>query len=151
MTTTPDYIKKCEMAEEIQAMRAPEITGTPYTDAVDFSFDSGDFFVFTEERSNRDSVFVYGDTVYQPEISVDDKKEIFINMVSGTDAGGGYCAKKIIWLPRLDQLLDLLSGVEISPREVTGIFSSDREEKLLTVLMRNKFGKKWDGEQWIQK
>lgn len=56
---------------------------------------------------------------------------------------------KIIWLPRLDQLLDISDGMSLSLNEAETILGENRKEKFLDVLMRNKFGKKWNGEKWV--
>lgn len=155
MTTTPGYIKKCEMAEEIQAMRAPEIedASSSYDGSTEVSFNlwAGDCFACKHIGSdNHWQVLFYGNTSVRPVIYRGTPENNWsAHLQYSKDDGENAVVTKIIWLPRLDQLLDLLSGIEISPREVTGMFSSDREEKLLTVLMRNKFGKKWDGEKWV--
>ena len=157
MTTTPDYIRKCEMAEEIQAMRAPNLGGAfiSYDGSAEVSFNllAGDCFAC--KHLGDDSyyqVFFYGNTSVRPVIyRGTPENDWSAHLQYSKDDGENAVVTKIIWLPRLDQLLDMLDGVDISLHEIAGIFTSDREEKLLDVIMRNKFGKKWDGEMWIQK
>lgn len=150
MTATPDYIKKCEMAEEIQAMRAP----TNEQELADgyiahFCFKGGDFFTDGELfTSGNFAIHVLGSLTSGPYIYHRHGVET-LELPARELHDRSESVAKIIWLPRLDQLLDMLDGVDISLHEIAGIFTSDREEKLLDVIMRNKFGKKWDGEQWL--
>lgn len=41
--------------------------------------------------------------------------------------------------------------IEISVKEASVVFKTNREEEFLVVVMRNKYGKKWNGESWVSK
>jgi len=150
VTITPKYIAMCAAAEEIQTMRAPIIPEKPCTDSIDFRFEHGDFFAFCEEHSQKMITFVHGNTLYQPEMSAENKDEFFINSAV-YDEGGGWSAKSVVWLPRLDQLLEIAGDIEMSIKEASAVFKTNREEEFLVVVMRNKYGKKWNGESWVSK
>lgn len=151
MIDSPSYIHKCEMAEEIQAMRAPEaheeiVNGYKLT----YPFEFGDW--FSLYYNNKWDVVVYGNTIYRPSIYYRKKidAELSCDFV-GFDEGDPSAEhiEKIAWLPRLDQLLDIATGMEVSMDEALQILDETRrEERFLDVIMRNKFGKKWNGENW---
>jgi len=155
MTITPHYIRKCEMAEEIQAMRAPMIDGAVrnYDGSMEvpFSLMVGDFFAckhlgvdnFIETRC-------YGDTSVLPVIYRGTPENVWsVHLQYSKDLDENAVVDKIIWLPRLDQLFYIANGVEISANKAFIFMAAEnKEEILLTVIMRNKFGKKWNGENW---
>jgi len=162
MDTTPEYIKMCEMAKEIQNLRK-DISDKKFVTTL---YETGDWFCYTDPYSitirmtggNQNptelvkGIYVVGSSSIQSS-SIPDRKEKleFIN---------GYKeVKNIIWLPRQDQLQEIVSPsflkedkFMIIDKFLSFIDYADREwsfEQLwLAFVMKEKFNKIWDGEEW---
>lgn len=141
MDTSETYIKMCEKAAEIQALK-PKKDEYNYNEWSDFSVGS----VFWDER-----VVVIG-TINQLEGICDDCVR--------------HTSKNLIWLPRQDQLQEMLNiklesmlgdfynaiGVLWEAgwtlREEYEQFTS-MEQLWLAFVMKEKYNKIWDGESWV--
>ena len=139
MDTSPEYIKQCEKATEIQ-----ELWEAKPADFV--SIKPGVEFV--------DAVlhFVNQGTVYT--------LESFLMRKMKPD----YIKERHIWLPRQDQLQEMVNlhngnynlglqelhqFVEINCKdETTWVFTS-WEQAWLAFVMSERYSKKWNGEDWI--
>jgi len=130
MDISPEYVKMCEKAEEIQEL-TPNYTTfhKPY--------------ILSGEESN--SPFVI--TASATEVFACEK--------------GGEC--KNIWLPRQDQLQEMLgkplnelldSFLEWEDDAYFLLRKRDRftsmEQLWLAFVMKEKYGKTWDGENWVK-
>lgn len=128
---TPEYIRMARAAEEIQAMRT-----FPAVDKPNHSnFEDGDWYL---ERG-RDEISCLG--------SYEEEQQ-----------------EPEAWLPLLHQLLGMLGGPMAFIQEVADVtvsedvilnlrwerFESDWHELALAVVMREKFGKRWDGKGWVK-
>lgn len=163
MDTSETYIKMCEKAEEIQKLWKPA---------------GGDFLVYdyrgTTKTSREFEKKVWGDDdktwerieilCYQPS----ELKDWFISTTgeesiikSSQDLTREHC----IWLPRQDQLQEMVyaQGNNIDTNLAEAIsqfyhFSMDKyrqsftsmEQLWLAFVMREKYSKVWDGEEWSQ-
>jgi hypothetical protein len=97
--------------------------------------------------------FQYGDYILDPR---DDSVEVW----SGYSASDfpGYPTKKYdggVWLPRLDQLIEL-SGMMWQEFMISLMQTSSRleitiEKAGLAFLMFHKYGKKWEDNGWVIK
>lgn len=126
MDTSPEYVKMCAKAEDIQQQR--------------------------------------------PEVSLDTKTNEFWgsmqNYCQPNDVGGIDVNCVYVWLPRQDQLQemfgparpDALRGILkfYESDDFTGYYIEDKEmffsyEQLwLHFVMRERFGKRWTGEEWVK-
>lgn len=132
MTITPKYIAMCAAAEEIQAMRAPRLSNFSKQSVDAMDYEMGDWLTWWNNRLGKMDIFLWGSLC---DITDDD----------------GRRPDKIAWLPRLDQLLEIAGDIEMSIKEASAVFKTNREEEFLVVVMRNKYGKKWNGESWVSK
>ncbi len=130
MDTSPEYIKQCEKAEEIQKLKTPIVPVSLYrlTSGEVINGNTGDYIANVE---SNDCVLRY----------------------------------KYIWLPRQDQLQEM---VKLHPFELIAKFHSfcmwdeqyeDARENLLLVtmeqlwlvfVMNEKYNKVWNGTDWIE-
>lgn len=158
MDTSEKYIKMCGAADEIQAMRAPAPPSNQYR------FDVGDWFATLDRRADyRDEKYVVeilGTITEQPELSSSTPEEIDIE-TGGYNEGGGYYPKKIIWLPRLDQLIELVAAANLlsiivdSEKALSMLGnhlikpkSKSKEILWLELFMYYVHKKAWNGEKW---
>lgn len=165
MDTSEKYIKMCAAAEEIQAMRAPnkrrEILGGY---ELSYAFESGDWIAYYED--SKWGIAVKGDTIYDPSIYHRDDPPTWVKKIEidfpfvGCDEGNFATQniEKIIWLPRLDQLIEIdMQGIDF----VAGIkkillshldeFEANNvtiEQMWLELVMKEIFHKTWNGEKW---
>ncbi len=147
----------CEAAEEIQTMRAPtgknEIAGGY---RLDYPFIAGDWFAVYENK--KLDAIILGDTIYRPNVIYWDNSEIYHRKPVEIDLQfvrfdeGDFMSKnieKIAWLPRLDQLIEI---VACSPSRFI-MSHQENEDSLemiwLAIVMREKFKKYWNGEKWV--
>lgn len=133
MDLSPEYIKMCEKAKEIQAM---------------MSFEND------EDRHNYWACPFCGD--------IADEYLLFSGKTGCTEQD-----VTPVWLPRLDQLIEMISGMDTKdPLDVhltLGILDAlygleqDREgyedfnsveQAFLSFVMENKFNKRWSCESW---
>ena len=126
MDTGETYIKICEKAEEIQAIR-------------------------------RDRGFIYGDYYYEP-ISRN------WNIIYDSQKSYMYSMPMCIWLPRQDQLQEILFIHKehlfpqcvllkefIKENELYIVsFLKSMEQLWLAFVMYKKYNKVWNGENWIK-
>lgn len=154
MDTSPEYIKMCEMADEIQAMRTPKDKQELADGYIaHFNFEKGDFFSIGELFSSGNYLihtlgsitnkpYIYHrhgiETLELPDREIHDRSDTI---------------KKIVWLPRLDQLLEILCDdgktTGFSGWVINSVNFRHAEQMYLEDVMQTKFGKKWDGEKWI--
>lgn len=154
MDTSPEYIKMCEKATEVQTDWTPEEWDLYYAKPLESSGSTGDTWAVLPE-SIADSG-VYG------RVFVDKGKVIF------------DCSTRndYIWLPRQDQLQEMVdNGQRIHPfwrftdflngqyneksHQCTWIvfanmshFGVSMEQLWLAFVMLEKFNKTWTGEEW---
>ena len=160
MDTTPEYIKMCEKAKEIQETWKP--TG-------------GDFYLhnyrgttgFSPETEKviwpDDDKFVKIEILcYQPE----DVKDFWVctngdlsHVISAQDLFKHHC----VWLPRQDQLQEMLHcSIGEGMNRLWAYFhewfckigaveysKSSWEQLWLAFVMKEKYGKVWNGEGWV--
>jgi hypothetical protein len=122
MDTTPEYIKMCEKATEIQDKPVPVSVYTADTEI--FVDEFGSYYALKDKWST---------------------------------------AFKVIYLPRQDQLQDMTSGVIYGVALIQRIFnwtcknimnteaefSYSMEQLWLAFVLREKYNKTWDGEDWV--
>jgi len=131
MDVSADYIKMCESAEEVQKKWVPNI---------------GDWCLDSENE-----IKVLGNVVnyYAPSKSA-----------AGPGCGGcslGYKLKT--WLPRQDQLLEMMDGQGNLPLVLQGLCKKadswggkeykSFEQLWLGFVMQEKYHKTWNGENWV--
>lgn len=138
MDTSREYIAMCDEASEIQKNWRPV---------------HGDFFI-----GERNKLRVWIDGINDPE-----------KVVTGVEVefrDGIPLATRYIWLPRLDQLIELAQEAHTRyerttqafldwtkrdygtlPGEPRKVFTS-LEQTWLAFVMLRKYGKKWNGETW---
>lgn len=144
MDTTPEYIEMCRKAEEIQKNIEPEI---------------GDFY-FDTEYDYR--------IVFIGESEKGEYKFQNINEEKHDSLWYYNFANKVIWLPRQDQLQDMIKvvGAPDPPKawtlnsvfttflNVDSIYSPIEKSKMsmeqlwLAFVMWKKYKKKWTGSEW---
>jgi len=125
MDTTEPYIKMCEKAKELQ-----EPT----------EFEAGDFWCWNWET-----------------------KEVIVAAVSGGERGKGLFGNRI-WLPRQDQLQAMISNhwgdtyyalsdwlESLDENYPCGKLFYSWEQLWLAFLFAEKYGKYWDGSDWVLK
>jgi len=153
MDTSETYIKMCEKATEIQSLKPQPEDGNPYSPK-EFDRDYVSFFYLPEE--GRVEVLKWDNDEGRPII-------------------GGYNDDRdgAIWLPRQDQLQEMVEVPESSitsriewllidlVSEYTTWDDSDQtvgmhipvfktfEQLWLAFVMKEKYGKDWNGEDWI--
>lgn len=146
MDTSEKYIKMCESAVEIQAMRAPDKDGQ-YA-----SFEYGDFFAtFGEHWMDKKPcrhIEVYGTTDNLPSRHEMPSPHDTVYL-PGFEEGDGYETEKIIWLPRLDQLIAMNADTPWHFTLSIPENGNSLETTWLAIVMRNKFEKSWNGKEWL--
>ena len=145
MDTSETYIKMCQKAEEIQSLRN-----------CDDNIEPGDWFYF----EGKIVPIVYGGYFYG-------SKKWIVNYQSGWECEDHitFLSHKYVWLPRLDQLPEILCNddegsflwfdywntmrkcVEFGRLESCRFNSP--EQLWLAFVMKNKFNKIWNGNDWI--
>ena len=164
MDTSETYIKMSD-CEEVQKFRYPELEiekdGRRH---YQWDFVDGDFFITICEKHEDNQIEIKGTTVYSPYCYTYKKTimgDIDINQV-GFDEGAGYCADKIIWLPRQDQIQEMLEFSAMrygmfkvfcdwldKNRLYIGLKELITPEQLwLAFYMHEKHSMTWDGERW---
>ncbi len=138
MDTTEVYIKMCEKAEEIQVL-APKITGSPY-DYDTKPNELGSFYF-----KNKDIEILHYDN---------DTSMCMVGSYGEED-------DTKIWLPRQDQFQEMLnySNVQSLVSDFNGFvhyfdtklgfytarFNGSMEQLWLVFVMKEKWGKQWNG------
>jgi len=139
MDTSREYITMCDEAEEIQKSWLPE---------------HGDFFI-----GERNKLRVWIDGINDPD-----------KVVTGVEVefrDGIPHLTRYIWLPRLDQLIEMAQEAQIRYERITQAFLdwtrrdygtlpgqprrifTSLEQIWLAFVMLRKHGKKWNGETWF--
>jgi len=131
MDRTPKYIKMCQKAKEIQKQAPDESV-------------EGCFFYnpLTDEVMCRDG--------WNYCVVADSDGETYECPVEYW-----YKDENIIWLPRLDQLVEMLGGYKELKKQkhinnlcmMKNDFDS-LEQLFLAYIMKQKYGKIWDSQQW---
>ena len=176
MDTIETFILMCEKAEEIQALRTIAINyggswpkkwdvegrsiSTSPEDIED-NFQDGDVIVLDGE------VYVIGTTIYHPQRwCYPDKTGHYELPLVGYDEGDGINYTLLVWLPRQDQLQEMIEKpedfignwpviltekmLEWQKEEHYGIYhwGESFEQLWLAFVMKEKYNKVWDGEKW---
>ncbi len=140
MDTTPEYIKMCEKAGEIQEEWMP--------DEGDVFFIKNGHFSNGSEPCNGETWYDRGDIVYCGDGVYPNKNELAEN--------------NYVWLPRQDQLQEILScSIGEGMNRLWVYFhewfckigaveysKSSWERLWLAFVMEKKYGKVWNGEEW---
>ena len=126
MDTSPEYISMCRKATELQEMWKPK---------------EGDWFYDSVE------IRTIGDSFYLGKWN--GIHEIYNRpMWNGKDKP----LDTTIWLPRIDQLIDMM-GNDLRPDEGFTMTIQNRmttEQELLNEHYKNTCHKSWNGEDWIK-
>ncbi len=118
MDTTPEYIKMCEKAEEIQSLKLKPIY--MMQSETNLLYEDNDiWYIFVLDKSKK-----------------------------------SWLIKKI-WLPRQDQLQEMVIGIDNEYHLLTSFynfcshFTHRSFEKLwFSFVMKEKYNKVWTGEEW---
>lgn len=136
---TPTYILMAKAAEEIQAMRIYSPPNNPMYS----NYELGDVII----NGDPEYVAFLGDISF-------DQEEARMEL----DEWSGEPVYPRAWIPRLDQLLGMLGAPDefmqaaaSVGRLVTGRYNDfkDWHELALAVVMLEKYGKTWNGEEWV--
>jgi hypothetical protein len=148
MDTSEMYIKMCREAKEIQKLRTDEDAGEK------------NFFRY----KNGDMIFYYHDDYKEPMTN-------FYDSMADDEGGFGYDATGSVWLPRQDQLQEMIDDLFFDyqrdykmpdPMGMVDHFADFAEEwewnnrygfsmekNWLAFVMKEKFNKTWNGTEWI--
>jgi hypothetical protein len=136
MDTSKEYIKMCERSVEIQVLKEIERDGDFYW--VEAKYDHGI------------------KTICHDEFEGYAQKS---NLWSVNDDRVGHETKRLVWLPRQDQLQEILGENWkdnlllichwMEWKSPLGLHSM--EQLWLSFVMRQKFNKAWNGEDWISR
>lgn len=163
MDISEEYIRQCDY-KEIQEHREPTIEKMP--DGrwhKEWQFKKGDVF-HPVDNSEDNNIEVLGTTIYNPYSFYDrGKGDIYISYVGYDEGGEGYSARKIIWLPRQDQIQEMI-GESQNCRYLLKrlnewaidycygwMLKASMEQFWLTFYMWEKHKKMWNGKEWIEK
>jgi len=161
MDVSAEYVKMCERAWEIQVLRNKVPKNGEY-----FQYEEGDY-IYTGGGLNGEDdepeVEILGTTIYAPIYYERKNDQINIGKV-GYDEGAGYYPLKLIWLPRQDQLQEMIRKSFLDTgnpdRQMIHFLSAwlvdyaypirlDSMEQLwLAFVMKEKYSKTWTGEEW---
>ena len=148
MDTSKEYIKMCD-CPEIQGFRADK-----------GSFDIGDFIVAKEDYEE-----VQGDD--WPCTKINKGQFNIIHNAWRVDDDGKHPISKNIWLPRQDQLQEMLYGnagvmccvslandiskfgKSLGRKHIKKYQFHSMEQLWLAFVMKEKFGKTWNGKEWL--
>ena len=138
----------CEKAVEIQGLRVVQVEhgkALPFIEG-DYGWDGNGALLVSDDSRN-----IYQYDQYRPRFSV---------VLAGFCEGAGYETDILIWLPRQDQLQEILGDVmglqpeflakylyEFAVSKVTKLFDT-MEQLWLAFVMKEKFNKTWNGENW---
>lgn len=160
------FIKQCD-CPEVQGQRKPKVE--KMKDGrwhYEWDLEDGDF-IATKDIYEKEKIQieVKGTTIYSPYFySTRKDAKIDISIV-GFDEGDGYQTKKFTWLPRQDQIQEMiLRRTFISPARLQDHFTKWIESKDLYdfgmsieqlwvhFYMDKKHSKTWDskGEKWVK-
>lgn len=172
MDKTELYIKMSD-CPEVQSHRKPKIE--KMKDGrwhYEWDLEVGDF-IATKDLYEKEKtrIEVKGTTIYDPYFYSTRKDANIDISIVGFDEGDGYVTKKFTWLPRQDQIQEMIFkegwqspwGVMIpellhSANEVPEQYGkyylnfASMEQLWLAFYMYEKHGKVWaDGEKWVKK
>jgi hypothetical protein len=155
MDTSETYIKMCEKAVEIQALRKPysnERHPDLFVDG-DVLFVDGKIYIYAiKSVTLRDWQDANGKVLY---------------IATAEDGRGHYNKRKVVWLPRQDQLQEMVKrGREkffpynllwrlyraISTNAKGNIHNSEftsMEQLWLAFVIKERWNKVWNNEDWI--
>jgi hypothetical protein len=150
MDLTPEYIKMCTKAVEIQLIK-PRQKGDLYYLRIE---------QLSDGIINPEDIFeFYGCNGFG--FGSSHKGGVCWHKNEGNtteyyqDNYGGRRTKKIIWLPRQDQLQEMIKGDFIETCDYITHFSEKfvelktPEKILLKIVMEENFNKTWNGEEWV--
>lgn len=168
MDTDEKYIKMCEQAQEIQQMRthAPIKNGER---VFNYNFEDGDCFYTEDDYDGTHTIEVLGTTIYNPYLVHDESTHYIDISQVGYDEGAGYRAKKLVWLPRQDQLQKMIEPSGLSNyllyrfwdflthekgQYAFNVYArgfNTMEQLWFAFVMYDKYKKVWDvtKEEWI--
>jgi hypothetical protein len=142
MDNSPEYVKMCEKAKEIQVLKDTRRDGDVY-----YVLNEGRYGGFDGILFNCHDVFEEYSSQSYVESYIDEN------------------TKNIVWLPRQDQLQEMVMPKRLSPRgmypamhltqKFSGIFYNHcfrrfktMEQLWLAFVMQQKYCKTWNGEEW---
>jgi hypothetical protein len=161
MDTSETYIKMCEKAIEIQTMKVPVFLPRKWApkkkEEEEGAFIDGDY-VWVVRESLSELYILGGDGYY---IYQREGEEIEISSCGYCDGGIEDKFDKLIWLPRQDQLQEMIYkddglqsicwlAYEYSTGRCSGITINGTLEQLwLGIVMSEKYNKAWNGDNWV--
>ena len=128
MDTSPEYISMCRRAKELQEMWEPS---------------TGDYCASSAGGCNRILVVI---------ADLPNKFLVVAYPYATYDNTDHILKQNIIWLPRIDQLIDMM-GNDLRPDEGFTMTIQNRmttEQELLNEHYKNTCHKSWNGEDWIK-
>jgi len=165
MDTSEQYIKMCD-CEEVQNFRLPKIEKMEDRRIhTSWKFKVGDTFAFKNKYGRKVETMTVGNTIYSPyRYGGGMRGDIDIPTVGFDEGDGEYATNWIVFLPRQDQIQDMMGRMDsISRISLLRLFLEDRpsgwagidieslEQLWLAFYMYEKHGKAWDGEKWVAK
>ncbi|KKM73564.1 hypothetical protein LCGC14_1409150 [marine sediment metagenome] len=149
MDTSEQYIKMCEKAEEIQKPAEGWLGGSHISGNIYFSVGSA----YTKEQKIPDGYYYFLDETFEGEEC--DK--------CGHKEGDRHKTIKSIWLPRQDQLQEMVSierGNIFTGLVALRLFIESNaqyemtdwsmEQLWLAFVMKSLYQKSWDGTEWVK-
>lgn len=160
MDTSEIYIKMCEKAVGIQALRQwSYFDNSLFKETRQGNYEEGDYIWADGE------IYLIGGDCY--DISEGSKYGLKISS-AGYCEGDDFNVKKVIWLPRQDELQEMIN---FRPNGIYGFWEFIRgewnpysesydtylseyltsmEQLWLAFVMKEKYNKIWNGEDWVE-
>ena len=163
MDFSTEYQKMCAAAKEIQEIHKLQ--------EHEVDFDEGDY-VYVEYYGGDKCV----ELISSGEYSIGGIRGVYSSTTAGYCEGSGSNIISFIWLPRLDQLIDMMGdggvgdGVYLLLRRKNdvgniqhlfyteiykddimsgGMYGNSYEQTALMRVMQKNYGKTWNGEEWV--
>ena len=167
MDTSKEYIKMCDCSE-IQSQRLSVFREDVFGNIDYESFEVGDYLYTGGSYLFENDVELIGTTIYKPHHYHHQKEGEYNISLVGFDEGDGYKCSTIIWLPRQDQIQEMIPKCTcVHPLEKLqcvlqrlvehgGMYGEDTywsfptsmEQFWLAFYMYEKYKKIWNGEKW---
>ena len=150
MDISEQYIKMCEKAEEIQKPAEGWTGGTHISGNIYFYVGS----TYAKQRGIPDGYYYFLDETFEGEVCDN----------CGHKEDDRHRTVKSIWLPRQDQLQEMLELWRYCSNEVSSLawgvwnfythaddnyYPDSMEQLWLAFIMAEKFSKRWSGEEWL--
>ena len=158
MDTSPEYVKMCEKATGIQDAWNPNAEG-------DVFFIQAGLFTNGKEPGNGETIYEKGEIVFCGD-GVCPYNDYPLGQVRQDGSRFSYDDGKYIWLPRQDQLQEMLENADFyndlrslmewtrkgpSGEDWRSDYSSrfkSAEQLWLAFVMHEKYNKVWNGSEW---